>query len=230
MWCLSRLAAAIMPAGRPVALLAASEVLRLVSACDGRSVLAYHEGFGSWHRVYSDGPRVHNLLSVDVLMLVIGCNRLCSYSTYTLPSGSHAEIMACTLKPLGRAAMHTANPPEPQRRLARAVLEAYIRRLLRDGDSLWRLISLMVTTGGAHGAVMGVLVNKPGRAPAPLVYAASSSKARLCLKYVGGAAIALVSWEDVEGYSCATDRVVSLRPVKGLARVEAKKLVDALQV
>jgi hypothetical protein len=139
--------------------------------------------------------------------------------------------MACTLKPLGRAAMRTANPPEPQRRLTRAVLEAYIRRLLRDGVSLWRLISLMVTTGGAQGAVMGVLVNKPGRAPAPLVYAASSSKARLCLKYVeGGAAIALVSCEDVEGYSCATDRVVSLRPVKGLARVEVKSLVDALQV
>ncbi len=227
---MSRLVAAITPAGKPVALLAASEALSLVSACNSRSVLAYYEGFSSWHRVYSERPRIHDLLSVDVLMLVSGCNRLCSYSTYTLPSGNHAEIMACTLKPLGRAAMHTANPPEPQRRLMRAVLEAYIRRLLRDGDSLWRLISLMVTTGGAQGAVMGVLVNKPGRPPAPLVYAASSSKARLCLKYVeGGAAIVLVSWRDVEGYNCATDRVASLRPVKGFARVETKNLVDALQ-
>ncbi len=184
--------------------------------------LLYWEHGRRWGTLGCRGGCSHSLLHHPhgFAALAAGGGAYCAVGGYVLPSGSYARIAACAAGGPSRGAAVTAQPPRAARQLRDAVLDLYLRRLLRDGVGFWRIAGLLVTSYGADAAALLVLVEKKGVPPAPLVYA--SGKA-VCLSYAGGGASVLAPMKGCGG------RVVHMRPVSGTARVEIRELRKALR-
>ncbi len=227
------LAAAAARPGEPWALDSAAWLRRLLAstAGGGWSVYAFLETPRGWGRLLLEPPAaLEPLVSPWLHMAAAGLGgAVCSLGGYTLPSGSWATMFHCVLQPLGRGGMLTANPPQPQRRLPAAVLARYVARLLGEGVSLWRLAALLASTAGGAGSLLLVLVEKPGRAPAPLLYAAAGEAACLEASH-GGAWTRLLIRRRRRGEDCRSSLAIHARPVGGAAiRFEARELREALQ-
>ena len=196
-------------------------------------MLVYNETPEGWWRLYTENPGPH-VASAAALLAAGGCG-VCSLSSYTLADGGHADIYACTLHPPNRRALATANPPSPQRRLARAVLEHYIRRMLAGGSSLWRLAALLAGRAGGVAALLAALINQPGAPPRPHLYLAAAPEAGVCTLHTGRSATLATPLGAVEGrLPCrgweTLGVVLHARPAGGLTvALQARSLEDALK-
>ena len=202
-------------------------------------LLLYHESMGGWGYSLLSPPLQPGLAVSPWLMLAAAGagSSVCSLAPSTLPSGSWALVFACTLAPLSRAAMLTASPKAPQRGLPGAVLARYTERLLAEGTSFWRLSALLASSAGGRAALLAVLVEKPGRAPAPLLYAAAGRDACISTAHHGGYALLEVlearprraATGAAGSGECSSSTAVQLRPTGGAAvRMEVKPLERAL--
>ncbi|ABM80374.1 hypothetical protein [Hyperthermus butylicus] len=141
-------------------------------------------------------------------------------------NGLPGLVHVCSLYKLSREALLTANPPEPSRRIPAGILMGLIARLVGDGASLERIAAIIAERLGGGASLVAALVYTARDRVAPVIVASSAGSKRICVSYNGGSAVISLG-RDGPG-TCLADTVVTLKPISGVARVEARSIEEVL--
>lgn len=152
------------------------------------------------------------LVSRGGMIALLSHGAVCNESPMFLKNGVFARLAICSLAPLAREAIITGQPPRPARRSPIAVLHAYVQRLVRNGASIERLAAKIAVKAGGNGA--GVLVDNGKRR---YIVLAVSERPWLCIRYLGSAAIGVISYNRDPG--CRSRVVARLELVHGVVRL-----------